>query len=125
MTTKQITIDWAVTGYHKFRIKPEKNEFLRFEREPNNVYDPWAILVKVKDGRIIGRVPANLCKLLIKLKEAKLITSLKCRYTGTCTRSVNPHFHEKFERRYTKDRNGGGVIQSAIYYMECPTKKDN
>ena len=71
MSVKKITVNWTITGYHKFRVKPKENEPVVFQREPENPYDPWAILVKLKDGRTIGRVPANLCRVLIKLKQAK------------------------------------------------------
>ena len=86
MASKKITIDWAVTGYQKFLIKPENNESLVLEREPNNSFDPYAILVKLKDGRIIGRVPANLSRLLTKIQRERVVTNLTCVYKGVCRR---------------------------------------
>ena len=113
---KHINVNWTVTGYHRFTIKPSENEYLRFQREKDKVYDPYAILVKLKDGRTIGRVPANLCRLLIKLKEHKIINGLKCQYTGICTRSTTPHFSQRFQKGESViDKNGGGVILSANY----------
>ena len=121
---KIVFVDWSITGYHKFKLKPSKvNEGVIFERERDNQHDPWAILVKLQDGRPIGRVPANLCKTLIKLKESRLITGLKCFYTGTCTHSKAPHFTTSYKRSKTYDRNGGGVILTARYRLVCPLDK--
>ena len=100
-----------------------QNEYLRFQRERENKYDPYAILVKLKDGRTIGRVPANLCRLLVKLKEAKIITSLKCKYTGTCRRSTEPHYLQSFQSGHSMDKNGGGVVLTADYEVTCPRDK--
>ena len=59
-----ISVEWCISGYHNFKVKPENGELLRLHREPDNKFDPWAVLVKRKDGTTVGRVPANLCRTL-------------------------------------------------------------
>ena len=120
---KRITIGWAVTGFHKFHVTPAKNEPLTFQREPNNPFDKWAILVKRKTGEVVGRVPANLCRLLIKLKQEKVITGLKCVCTGVVERSEKPHYMTTFKHGEDMDRNGGGVIVGADYLIKCPIEQ--
>ena len=68
-----ITVDWCITGYHQYKIKPDNGEILRLFREPHNKFDPWAILVKRNDGTLVGRVPANLCRTFQLLKNNKRI----------------------------------------------------
>ena len=61
---KTVNIFWFITGYHKFKYRPERNTELLLFKEKKNYVDPWAVLVKTKSGIKVGRVPANLCRLL-------------------------------------------------------------
>ena len=119
-----ITCDWSMSGYHHFKVKPTVNDFTRFEREDDNPFDPNAILVKLKSGTTVGRVPANLCRFLRALKkEDNIITRSSCQYTGNVDHSTNPHFQTKFCKSSSSsggmDKNGGGAVLHAVYRFEC------
>ena len=117
----RITVDWVITGYHRFKVKPTDGEILRLFKEPGNKFDPWAILVKQMDGTIVGRVPANFCRTLQLLKNKNIASNFKCKFTGNVNRSSTPHHlkcFKKSENGKTFDRPGGGVTLSCIYSFE-------
>ena len=113
-----ITVDWCITGYHRYKIKPDNGEILWLFREPDNKFHPWAILVKRKDGTVVGRVPANLCRTFQLLKNNKIASNFSCKFTGITRQSSKPHYLERFQRsedHKTLDKAGGGVVLSCIY----------
>ena len=118
---KTVTVDWVITGYHKFRVKPNNGEYLRLKYEKDNLYDPYAILVLRKaDDRVIGRVPANLCRCILKLKNLNVASKFKCLFTGQINQSKKPHYLTPFGKNKNggHDRAGGGAILSCIYSFE-------
>ena len=70
--TSVVKISWFVTGYNKVKIRPREYEELNLFKEKDNRFNLHAVLVKTKLGVTIGRVPANLCRLLRLLKDAHI-----------------------------------------------------
>jgi len=99
---KTIYVDWFITGYQIFKTTPGDNEKLRMFVETNNPVDPYALLVKDGNGRSIGRVPANLCRAFIRLKEEDLACDFTCTFKNLVYRVQN------YERAFK--RNVGGWI---------------
>ena len=112
-----VDITWFITGYHVFKFRPDKNEELNLYKEKKNPVDPWAIMVRTKSGKNVGRVPANLCRLLRLLKDVKKADNFKCRFTNTVFRVKN---HTKqFKRNIPFDIAGGGAVLSCQYSFTC------
>ena len=59
--------DSCIKGYHIYKIKPELNVQLSVVKEEGNKFDENAMIVCNTDDKIVGRVPANLCKLFRQL----------------------------------------------------------
>ena len=118
--TSVVKISWFVTGYHKFKIRPRENEELNLFTEKDIRFDPYAVLVKTKSGVTIGRVPANLCRLLRLLKDFKMVHTFKCLYTNSVIRLEN--HTKKFEKRVPFDGAGHGAVLTCIYTFECKKK---
>ena len=94
-----------------------------YGEEPDNKFDPWAILVKRKDGTIVGRVPTNLCRTFQMLKNNDIACNFRCKYTGNVQRSSTPHYLQRFERNKNFDKQGGGAVLSCIYYFDIEKEK--
>ena len=86
----EITVEWFVTMFHKFKVRPEKGERLLLVKECQNKFDPYAILVKQKNNdEVVGRVPSNFCRLLIKMKRAGITKNFTCVFSRKL-KSQNP-----------------------------------
>lgn len=88
---KGVSVKWSIKGYHIFQRRPLHEIMMMVETEDNNPVDPSAMIVVMPDmedifwayrgmvtrpssrgrpqqtvediaGKVIGRVPANLCK---------------------------------------------------------------
>ena len=115
-----VKINWFITGYHAFKFRPEENEEMNLFAEKKNQFDPWAIVVKTKAGKTVGRVPANLCRLLRLLKDVKVASSFKCLFTNNVYRLHN--HTKKFEKSSPFDKQGHGVVLSCIYTFKCNSR---
>ena len=100
-------IDSNVKGYHNFRIRPHTDIGMVVEREVENTYDPYAMLVKMPEltkipaelhnnvtrpakgkdieqvvkhiaGKTVGRVPANVCRLFYELLRDGDVKEIAC-----------------------------------------------
>ena len=97
-------VEWAIKGYHHFRIRPHKDIPLMVLKERGNRFDPFAMklnvvmptlgnipghlwdatthpgegyqLVRHIAGHQVGRVPANLCQLFWQLLDRGLTQSI-------------------------------------------------
>ena len=118
---KTINIDWFVTGYHVFKIRPCDDEKLKMYVEKNNPVDPWAVLVKDQQGNSVGRVPANLCRAFRKLKDSGLAREFVCTYRNKVFRV--PDYERSFERKAgAMDSAGGGAVLKCNYSFQYEEK---
>lgn len=120
---KTISVGWFITGYHLFQKRPENNEEMKMYAEKNNIVDPWAVLVKDKKGNIIGRVPANLCRAILKLKESRLASNFKCKYANEVIRP--PNHDQRFKRSFNGgfDSARGGAVLKCLYSFDYEEDK--
>ena len=139
----------SIKGYHTFKIRPHDSIEMLVEREANNAYDPHAMCVKmpkiqevhkefrdcvtreargeeaaltVRDiaGEMIGRVPANLCKVFRELLGNGQVKHIRSLAVNPPTRSAVPPPEQSFRRNPKgKDRRGGGAIIPCIYKLSC------
>ena len=140
----------SIKGYHVFKTRPHAEIPMFVERDFHNKYDPFALIVKmpvmeniptrlhkvilrpakgrekcqkVKDNaeKIVGRVPANVCKILTKLLQERKIEEIQCSAVGTPTLSKNTDPQISFKRypKSNKDRKGGGAVIPCEYKLSC------
>ena len=140
----------SIKGYHVFKTRPHPEIPMFIERDFHNKYDPFALIVKmpvlesiptrlhevilrpakgrencqkVKDnaGKIVGRVPANVCKILTKLLQERKIEKIQCLAVGTPTLSKTTDPQRSFKRypKASKDREGGGAVIPCEYKLSC------
>lgn len=114
-----ISVNWAIKGYHHFRIRPNDGEILEVEREDGNPYDPFSMkVVRVGSGQQIGRVPANLCKVFRKVLQKGYTNRITCTYLGRVGHSVRPEVGQQFRRNPGgQDRPGGGADLHCNYHF--------
>ena len=125
------------------------------KNENDNKYDPYAMLVvfpvlskipealknsitrerkgdrpeqRVKEvaGKVVGHVPANLCKVFRKLSENGLLAEdIKVLYTGIVAQSVRPPSGQSYWRNLSGglDRPGGGVDIHCQYLVRVKKKR--
>ena len=75
--------------------------------------------VKSIAGKTVGRVPANLCKLLRGFSQKKV--KVKCFSTGPPSLSSNPPAQRSFKKNFGRnDREGGGAIIPCKYLLNIP-----
>jgi len=145
MDEKTITVRWAIKGYRVYKIKPHENIPMTVEHEPDDSHEPNAMVVKMPDattidskylnditressdgnqtvaeiaGKIVGHVPANLCRAFKKCIDLGLTKCIKCCYNGRVYRRVNVPYNQSFQRRSPgKDRQGGGVEIGCNYVI--------
>ena len=121
-----------IKGYHFFKRKPHPVIGMVVEPEIGNKYDADAMVIKmpnlenipiryhdemlpssterVKDisGKVIGRVPANICKLFRELLDRGYISSVLCFCIDNLSHSKHPHYSQAYQKRTGKyDRQGG------------------
>ena len=140
----------SIKGYHFFKRRPHLEVKLLVKTDIHNTYDENAMVVmmpaldaipstlhevilkeargkekcqKVKDNanKIIGRVPANVCKLFAELLKQRMIQEVHCFATSipTLSRSVDPKTSFKRRPNSGKDREGGGAVIPCEYIITC------
>ena len=80
---------------------------------------------RVKDisGKVIGRVPANICKLFRELLDRGYISSILCFCIDNPSHSKHPHYSQAYQKRSGKnDRQGGGGVIPCRFELECNAK---
>ena len=65
MENKTVRIGWFKTGHHRFKYRSSQNGSLLLYIEKHNPVDPYTLLVKSKTGMVFGRIPVNLCRLIL------------------------------------------------------------
>ena len=72
-------------------------------------------------GKMIGRVPANVCKTFTKLLQEKYVVKISCISVGepTLSKSVDPQRSFKRYQWKNKDREGGGAVIPCKYIVYC------
>ena len=141
---KQVFDESCIKGYHRFKIRPHKEIVMDVKIEIGNKLDHNAMIVKLPlleditptlhkeitkeergkekehqtvestAGKVVGRVPANLCKLFKGFCEKKII--IKCQATGDPTTSIHPPSKQSFKKyKHGKDREGGGDVVPCKY----------
>ena len=77
---------------------------------------------KVKDiaGKVIGRVPANLCRIFYEFIENNQIKKVTCWSIASPTISKIPPVGQKYKRNIKGyDQRGGGAVIKCIYKVYC------
>ena len=130
-------------------IRPHPQIEMVTEKEIGNTRDPHAMVIKmpslneipekfheditkekrgkekqqtVKDivGAIIGRVPANICKLFEKLLADGDVTSITCIVASDPEQSKIPPSRQSFKRKLNEyDRRGGGAVVPCKFKLVC------
>lgn len=122
---KEIIVKSNIKGYHVFKIKPSLETGLFVEKENDNPYDPEAMVVKLpqeeEDGKVIGRVPANLCKSFRCMMKQGYTAEIKCFAVGPPTSSKKPDLNQTYKRNYKNglDRRGGGAVIRCKFIIMC------
>ncbi len=82
------------------------------EKDLNNRYDRFALSVKMPDGRMVGHVPANLCRILSELLDEAKITKISCIAVGSpcSSKYVDPRQSFRRNPKQRNDREGGGAV---------------
>ena len=138
-----------IKGYHYFKIRPHREIETTVEKEIDNSYDPNVMIVRmpklteislemhdqvtieakckvpkqcVKDiaSKIVGRVPANVGKLFLKVLRDEYVDKITCRSVELPTLSRVPPPQRSFMRNETGyDRRGGGAVIRCKYVLRC------
>ena len=121
---RSIAIDWAIRGYHAYRIRPHVQIRMNVVPEPTNQFDPDAFKVMMPDlnnipvhlrneetrskqcvwqiaGKIVGRVPTGLCSCFRRLVDENYcnVQDITCVYRGT-VRVAEPRFGPEISCTY-------------------------
>ena len=125
-----------IKGYHYFKVRPSSDVEMNVGVEEDNSYDPYSMIVTmpllqnihaelhdqvtrqkrkseeeqhIRDiaGKIVGRVPANLCKLFRRLLKDREVFKITCWSVDSPRQKPSPQ--QSFRRNFKgKDRRGGG-----------------
>ncbi len=141
-----INIAWSIKGYHVNRLKPPPEVTLDLQREPQNRFDPHAVIVKIPRlhdmpqhvqglqchtragirplremaGRTVGHVPANLCRVFAILQDRGLLLEpITANTVARAQQTVHPPVWARFRRGAAggRDRAGGGAEVSCTYHV--------
>lgn len=55
---------------------------MRCTPETDNRFDRWAVLVKMQDGRSVGRMPAEICRTIHQGLRSGATSSTECIFLG-------------------------------------------
>lgn len=117
---KEVTISQTtIKGYHIFKIKPSQGVMMVVERDRENRYDRWALNVKL-DDKMVGRVPANMCRIFSELLDGRSIEKICCFADGApmLSKTVDPQTSFR-SYKSRKDREGGGAVIPCKYVLHC------
>ena len=136
-----------IKGYHIFKTRPHSDIPMITERDFNNKYDKFAMIVKMptlenipsslqeavlrpakcqkgKDnaGKVVGRVPANVCRIFAELIQTEKIKKIQCVAVGPPTLSKTVDHQRSFKRGshcafklYTAFKN---AFISCVYFYQ-------
>ena len=111
-----------IKGYHIYKVKPSFGTRMSVEREPDNKYDPCALVIKLRNEKMVGRVPANLCKIFSSFMQERKVLKISCVAVGapTLSKHVEPQqSYRKQRQRSGRDREGGGAVIPCKYVLQC------
>lgn len=143
----------SIKGYHKFKRAPPQNIHMEVTPEANNDKDEHAMTVTMPSldeipgrhhqeitkvakrdepaqrvidvaGKMIGRVPANLCKLFRQQLLSRDVAKITCLATGAPKGSKRPPLRAAFKRNVNNgglDKCGGGIVVPCIFFLHCST----
>ena len=147
---KTVTITKSnIKGYHFIKVRPRSDIPMKVEIEEDNIRDPNAMSIKMPSiddihlslhkeitragnktrkeqrvcdiaGKQVGRVPANLCKLLRQLLKDCSVTKITCLMTDPPCLSQIPPAQQSYKRNLKgDDRRGGGAVIHYKYLLSC------
>ena len=67
---------WSM--YHVFKVKLSSGVVMVVEGDVGNKYNQLALTVKFPNGKMVGRVPANMCKIFSTLLKKTNISTITC-----------------------------------------------
>ena len=143
----EITIQSDIKGIHHFKVWPHSEIPMLVEKENGNRWDRHAMTVsypafkdipsslrhewaRIPDndkvgqrvdenaGKVVGRVPANLCGLFRKYIDKQKVKRIVCLALSGPGSSKNPHIHQRFRKSSQgRDRRGGGLVVGCKYVL--------
>ena len=139
----------SIRGYHFFKRRPHTAIEMLLEKEEDNSYNVNAMFIKMPDliqidkqylditvrpckgkepeqkvkdnaGKVIGRVPANICKIFKELITSNQVKKITCMSTDNPNISEVPPSQQPFRKnQHGFDRRGGGGIIPCRYIIYC------
>ena len=90
------------------------------EKDVDNKYDRFALSVKLPDGKMVGHVPANLCRIFSNLLDEAKITKISCiAVKKPCSsKHVDPRQSFKRNPKQRNDREGGGAVVPCKFVLK-------
>ena len=143
----------AIRGHHFFKRRPHTATEMLLEKEEDNSYDVNAMVIKMPDliqidkqylditvrpckgkepeqkvkdnaGKVIGRVPANICKIFKELITSNQVKKITCMSTDNPNISKVPPSQQSFRKnQHGFDRRGGGGIIPCRYIIHESLKE--
>ena len=107
--------------YHVFKVKLAPAVVMVVEGDVGNKYNQSFLTVKFWNGKMVGGVPANMCKIFSTLLNKRNISWISRVAVGTPTLSKFNEPQHFFKRR-TKlgmQREDGGAVISCKYFVKC------
>jgi len=69
---------------------------------------------------MVGKVPANMCRIFSSLLNERNVSTITCVAVGTPTLSKYTEPQQSFKRKKSgKDREGGGAMIQCKYILKC------
>ena len=101
-------------------MKPSPGVVMVVERDVGNKYDHLTLTVKLPTGKMVGRVPASMCKIFPTLLNKRNISAISCVAAGTSTlgKYVEPQQSLKRHTKSGMDREGGGAVITCKYILK-------
>ena len=149
-TMKILHIEYSsIRGYYFFKRRPHTAIEMLLEKEEDKSYDVNAMVIKMPDliqidtqylnitvrpckgkepeqkvkdnaGKVIGRVPANICKIFKELITSNQVKKITCISTDNPNISKVPPSQQYFRKNQDGfDRRGGGGIIPCQYIIYC------
>ena len=149
-TMKILHIEYqSIRGYYFFKRRPHTAIEMLLEKEEDKSYDVNAMVIKMPDliqidtqylditvrpckgkepeqkvkdnaGKVIGQVPANICKIFKELITSNQVKKITCISTDNPNISKVPPSQQSFRKNQDGfDRRGGGGIIPCQYIIYC------
>ncbi|XP_074644266.1 uncharacterized protein LOC141901088 [Tubulanus polymorphus] len=100
---------WSIKGYHIYRRRPTVGTELIVYPEVGNKHEKDAMIVKTVNDKIVGRVPANLCRVFALMLQAGYTDEVTCVYTEEVFSRKKKFTSYRRSRSGRMDREGGGM----------------